>query len=117
MLLLVAAYLLLCARSHGRTWTFRGTEFSLPSLRMAVGQVVASSLNWIAIDATIWILLPDSVGFGTALAGFLLSSVAGAMTHVPGGLGVPDQAFIELSGGVFEQNCVILVLLALCLCY
>src|SRR3546814_7734664 len=39
MLLLVAAYLLLCARSHGRTWTFRGTEFSLPSLRMAVGQV------------------------------------------------------------------------------
>src|SRR3546814_14765691 len=45
MLLLVAAYLLLCARSHGRTWTFRGTEFSLPSLRMAVGQVVASSLN------------------------------------------------------------------------
>src|SRR3546814_4487713 len=85
MLLLVAAYLLLCARSHGRTWTFRGTEFSLPSLRMAVGQVVASSLNWIAIAATIWILLPDSVGFGTVLAVFLLSSVAGAMTHVPGG--------------------------------
>src|SRR3546814_452347 len=40
MLLLVAAYLLLCARSHGRTWTFRGTEFSLPSLRMAVGQEI-----------------------------------------------------------------------------
>src|SRR3546814_11612414 len=102
MLLLVAAYLLLCARSHGRTWTFRGTEFSLPSLRMAVGQVVASSLNWIAIAATIWILLPDSVGFGTVLAVFLLSSVAGAMTHVPGGLGVLEAVFNALLGGEVE---------------
>lgn len=112
MLLLLAAYLALCARSHGKTWTFRGTEFSLPSLRMALGQVVASSLNWAAIAATIWILLPDSVGFGAVLAVFLLSSVAGAMTHVPGGLGVLEAVFIALLGADVAQHRLIAALLA-----
>lgn len=112
MLLGVAAYLLLCARSHGKVWTFRNTEFSLPSLRMAFGQIAASSLNWLAIAATIWILLPDSVSFGAVLAVFLLSSVAGAMTHVPGGLGVLEAVFIALLGGQVTEHRLIAALLA-----
>lgn len=112
MLLLVAGYLVACAVSRGRTWTFRGTDFYLPSLRMALGQIVASSLNWIAIAATIWILLPDSVGFGSVLAVFLLSSVAGAMTHVPGGLGVLEAVFIALLGDEIAQHRLIAALLA-----
>ncbi|NGY05171.1 lysylphosphatidylglycerol synthase domain-containing protein [Solimonas terrae] len=112
MLLLVAAYLLLCARSHGKVWTFRKTEFSLPSLRIACGQIVASSLNWLAIAATIRVLLPDSVGFGAVLAVFLLSSVAGAMTHVPGGLGVLEAVFIALLGGDVAAHRLLAALLA-----
>ena len=112
MLVLVAGYLVLCARSHGKVWTFRDTTFSLPSLRMAIAQLVASSLNWIAIAATIWILLPDSVGFGSVLAVFLLSSVAGAMTHVPGGLGVLEAVFLALLGGTIAQHRLIAALLA-----
>jgi uncharacterized membrane protein YbhN (UPF0104 family) len=112
LLLLVAAYLVLCARSHGKVWSFRGTDFKLPSLRMAVGQVAASSLNWIAIAATIWVLLPAPVSFGAVLAVFLLSSVAGAMTHVPGGLGVLEAVFIALLGGEIAQHRLIAALLA-----
>jgi uncharacterized membrane protein YbhN (UPF0104 family) len=112
MLLLVAGYLVACAVSRGRTWTFRGTDFHLPSLRMALGQIVASSLNWAAIAATIWILLPDSVSFGSVLAVFLLSSVAGAMTHVPGGLGVLEAVFLALLGGTIAQHRLIAALLA-----
>lgn len=112
LLAIVAGYLLLCARSRGRVWRLRGTDFSLPSLRMACGQVAVSCLNWLAIAATIWILLPDSVGFGTVLTVFLLSSVAGAMTHVPGGLGVLEAVFIALLGGEVPQHQLIAGLLA-----
>lgn len=112
LLLAVAAYLILCARSHGKVWTFRNTEFSLPSLRLACGQIAASSLNWLAIAATIWLLLPDSVSFGAVLAVFLLSSVAGAMTHVPGGLGVLEAVFIALLGGEVSEHRLLAALLA-----
>lgn len=112
MLVLVTAYVVMCARSHGKVWTFRGTEFSLPSARMALGQIVASSLNWLAIAATIWMLLPDSVSLGEVLAVFLLSSVAGAMTHVPGGLGVLEAVFVAMMGGEVPEHRLIAALLA-----
>ncbi|NKF21317.1 lysylphosphatidylglycerol synthase domain-containing protein [Solimonas marina] len=112
LLLLLAVYLALCAFAQNKVWTLRGTEFSLPSWPLALTQVAASSLNWLAIAATIWVLLPDSVGFGTVLAVFLLSSVAGAMTHVPGGLGVLEAVFVALLGGDVSQHRLIAALLA-----
>jgi uncharacterized membrane protein YbhN (UPF0104 family) len=112
LLLALAGYLLMCAHSKGRVWVVRNTEFSLPPLRIAIAQVAASCLNWLTIAAAIWVLLPDSIGFGAVLAVFLLSSVAGAITHVPGGLGVLEAVFIALLGGQASQHQLIAALLA-----
>ncbi|WP_051362062.1 lysylphosphatidylglycerol synthase domain-containing protein [Solimonas soli] len=112
MLLLLAGYLVLCARRHERPWRWRQHEVVLPSPRRALAQIGASSLNWLAIAATIWVLLPEHVGFAAVLTVFLLSSVAGAMAHVPGGLGVLEAVFLALLGDEVPEHDLIAGLLA-----
>jgi uncharacterized membrane protein YbhN (UPF0104 family) len=112
MLVLLAGYLIACARLHDRPWTLRGHEIVLPSPQRALAQIAASSLNWLAIAATIWVLLPEHVNFAAVLTVFLLSSVVGAMTHVPGGLGVLEAVFFALLGDEVPQHDLLAGLLA-----
>ncbi|WP_026352943.1 lysylphosphatidylglycerol synthase transmembrane domain-containing protein [Solimonas variicoloris] len=112
MLALLSAYVALCARWHDRTLSLRGHEFRLPTLRLACAQITLSSLNWLAIATTIWVLLPEHVGFAAVLSVFLLSSVAGAVTHVPGGIGVLEAVFFALLGSRVAEHDLLAALLA-----
>ena len=112
MLLVLASYIGLCARLRSRPLRFRGRELPLPGWRMALLQVVASSANWLAIAGVIYVLLHEHVSYGAVLAAFLLSSVAGAMAHVPGGLGVLEAVFFALLGGSVPQHELLAGLLA-----
>lgn len=90
------AYLLTCAFARRRDWTIRGHEVTLPSLRLALLQAAVSSVNWLLICGTVFILLEQKIEFPTVLEVLLVAAVAGVITHVPAGLGVLELVFVTL---------------------
>ena len=98
LLLTISAYVAMCAFSKRRSWTIRGSELTLPSVRMAFAQIVLSSVNWLLIAAVLFVLFERRIDYPTVLAVFLLSSIAGAATHIPAGLGVTEAVFLSLLG-------------------
>ena len=43
-----------------------------------------------------WLLLPEDVAYPTVLGILLISSIAGAIAHIPAGLGVLETIFLAL---------------------
>ncbi|HVL74457.1 MAG TPA: lysylphosphatidylglycerol synthase domain-containing protein [Noviherbaspirillum sp.] len=112
MLAAAAGYLAACGLSRRRSWTVRGHEIVLPSLRMALLQVLISSLNWMLIAALIHVLLFGQVSYLTVLAVFLISAIAGVLAHIPAGLGVIELVFVTLLGHLLAPSELIAALFA-----
>ncbi|WP_420473919.1 lysylphosphatidylglycerol synthase domain-containing protein [Noviherbaspirillum sp. ST9] len=106
------AWLLLCAFSRRRTWTVRGHEIELPSLRLALLQLGVSTFNWLLIAATVYTLLEHKIMFPTVLAVMLVAAVAGVITHVPAGLGVLETVFVVLLSHQVPRSELLAALLA-----
>jgi uncharacterized membrane protein YbhN (UPF0104 family) len=90
------AYLLLCALSRQRSFTLRGHELNLPSLRLAALQLCMGAANWLLMGGVVFMLLQQKIGFPTVTGVLLVAAVAGVITHVPAGLGVLEAVFIAL---------------------
>jgi uncharacterized membrane protein YbhN (UPF0104 family) len=111
MILVGLGYLWACRFSKRRSWTLRGTEIHLPSLRLALLQAALGALNWSLMAALIFLLLPEKVGFATVLAILLISSIAGVITHIPAGLGVLETIFIALLQGQYSKGTLVAALI------
>jgi len=94
---LALIYLALAARRR-EPLRLRGVELPLPGLRLAVGQVVLSCLDWGLAAAALYALLPEQNGldFPHLLAVFLLAQLVGVASQVPGGLGVLEASILYL---------------------
>lgn len=103
MVLAGIAYLLLCALSKTRSWNLRGHEIELPSIGLAAIQVVVAMLNWALIGGVIYVLLQQKIDYFVVLSTLLISAIAGALTHIPGGLGVIEAVFIALLGSTMGR--------------
>jgi len=106
------AYLVLCAFSRRRTWTVRGHDIELPSLRLALLQLAMSSLNWLLIAMAVYTLLGQKIAFPSVLAVLLVAAVAGVITHVPAGLGVLETVFVVLLSHQVPRSELLAALLA-----
>lgn len=110
--LLVAGYLLLCARARGRrSLRLRGHEFRLPGPRLALAQLALSCLNWLTMAAVIFVLLQGAAPYPRVLAVLLVGAVAGVLAHVPAGLGVLEAVFLALLGAQLPQPVLLAALL------
>ncbi|MEO6031859.1 MAG: lysylphosphatidylglycerol synthase domain-containing protein [Burkholderiaceae bacterium] len=112
LLLVVVGYLCLCFVARQRVWHVRGQAFDLPSGRMALMQLLVSSINWLLIGGVVYTLLQYSIDYSTVLSALLLASVAGLIVHVPGGLGVLEAVFVALLAGRLAQGELLAGLLA-----
>jgi uncharacterized membrane protein YbhN (UPF0104 family) len=113
LLLAVAlGYLLLCALARQRTWTVRGHEIGIPSLRLALLQFLMSSMNWMLIAGVIFILLEQKIPYPTVLGVFLTAAIAGVIIHIPAGLGVLEGVFIALLSHRLPESELLAALLA-----
>lgn len=112
LLLAIGGYVAASAFSRKRSFFIRDFELSLPTVRMALSQIALSSLNWLLIGAVLYVLLDGRVDFPTVLAVFLLSSIAGAATHIPAGLGVLEAVFLALLGDRIPHHQLLAALLA-----
>jgi uncharacterized membrane protein YbhN (UPF0104 family) len=97
-LLMIIGYLLITV--VGRPLKFG--KFKLPQLpaKIALGQLVVSSLDWSLAAGVFYVLLHGSlsISYPAFFGIFLLAQVAGLASNVPGGLGVFETVMLLLLG-------------------
>lgn len=113
MLAAALAYLLACARWPSRRFQLRGHGFTMPRARMAVMQLLLSSLNWASLAALAWLLLPGDVAYARVLVVVLAAAMAGILLHTPAGLGAWEWVFLHAFAATLGREPVIAALLAL----
>lgn len=96
LLIIAGGYLLACKFAKRRSWKFRDHEVNLPSFNLALTQAVLASINWSLMALLVFILLPAKVTYLTVLGILLMSSLAGAIAHIPAGLGVLEAVFVAM---------------------
>ncbi|WP_166365115.1 lysylphosphatidylglycerol synthase domain-containing protein [Pseudomonas akapageensis] len=111
LLLVAGGYLLACRFSKRRTWTLRGHEVTLPSLRLAAAQALMGACNWMSMALLIYVLLPAKIDYPTILSILVISSVAGVITHIPAGLGVLEAVFITLLYPAYSKGTILAALI------
>lgn len=96
LLSLLCAYALLVAGLRGELH-IRRWRVCLPSPALSAAQLVVGILDLLFMSAALWVLLPaGSPDYPTFLPVFLLALVTGAVSQVPGGLGVFESAVLLL---------------------
>lgn len=98
------AYLAACAFSRQRSFTLRGHEIELPSLRLASLQIVMGAGNWLLMSGVMFILLQQRIDFFSVASVLLLAAIAGVITHIPGNLGVLEAVFLALLSQRMPQH-------------
>jgi uncharacterized membrane protein YbhN (UPF0104 family) len=111
---LVAAtlgYFAACAFARRRVFNVRKLSLRLPSLRLALVQAAMAAGNWALIATVPWLLLGGAAGYPLVLATLLLAAIAGAMLHIPGGVGVIEAVMLAVLGREVPQHQLLAVLL------
>jgi uncharacterized membrane protein YbhN (UPF0104 family) len=90
----VAVYVAACAW-FDRPLRLWGVVLELPRPRMALTQVALSAVDFVIAGTVLYTLYAgNGVGYVTFLGVYLFSLTAGLVSHVPGGLGVFETAFM-----------------------
>jgi phosphatidylglycerol lysyltransferase len=89
LLLLAAGYGVLSMRTH-RGGSAQGLLAHVPRPRLAVRQLVVSSVDWMMAALVLYLLLPPEAGLSLPALGalFVAAQALGIASQVPGGLGV-----------------------------
>jgi phosphatidylglycerol lysyltransferase len=97
VLLLASGLLLRVLRRRPLSWA--RVPVPLPSGRLWLAQAVTGALDLAVAGSVVFLLLPrGAIAFGPALTAYLLAVLGGALSQLPGGLGVFETAFILLIG-------------------
>lgn len=105
------AYLFACKYARRRTWRFWGHKVYLPTLPLALVQVLLAAANWSLMAFALFVLFDVKASYPVILGGLLLSSIAGAITHIPAGLGVLETIFVALLQHKFSQGAILAALI------
>jgi phosphatidylglycerol lysyltransferase len=89
-LILSGAFVLILWCRDGRERELFGRfRLRLPSVSLALQQLLFSAIDIAATAAVLWFLLPDgAIDFPAFVGFFAIAIVLGVLSHVPGGLGV-----------------------------
>ena len=92
----VCGYVALAITRHRKPLVWRTYSMPLPSVTVAVAQVLLSLLDWMVAGVVLYVLLPvaPSVSLVTFLGVFSLAQLAGVVSHVPGGVGVFETLMV-----------------------
>jgi len=100
-----AWFLLLCARRRPDQPLFG--RIALPSIGIASGQLLISAVELLFAGFAFWVLLPHgSVSFSAFFVVFVVATVAGIVSHVPGGVGVFETVMLLGLGAVMPPQAI-----------
>jgi phosphatidylglycerol lysyltransferase len=100
--------------------SIRGIELSLPTPDIVSAQIVCGIFDWGLAGSALYCVMPSTLAIGWApfLACYLLSTVVGLISHVPGGLGILESMMLLLLAGKGATNAAILAsVLVFRVCY
>lgn len=113
----IILYFILCfRRSQIR---FKSEEFIFPPVTLACLQLFLSLIQWTLLALIINILIIQigaKADFYQILFTYLLTGIAGVLTHIPAGLGVHETIFLRMNFNISPSN-IIAVLIAFRLLY
>ncbi|MFY9269532.1 MAG: bifunctional lysylphosphatidylglycerol flippase/synthetase MprF [Candidatus Manganitrophaceae bacterium] len=97
LLIFVAGYFVASFLLH-RPFEIRGWEFSLPSPKLSLEQILLASADWVVAGGALYLLLPpgEVPSYPVFLGIFLLAQIAGLISQVPGGLGILETIVLLL---------------------
>jgi uncharacterized membrane protein YbhN (UPF0104 family) len=93
------AYALFSAFSRQRCFSVRGHALQLPGPGLAAVQSAMGAANWLLMSGILFMLLPGAVPYSTVVGVLLVAAGAGALAHIPAGLGVLEAVFVTLLSG------------------
>ncbi len=108
----VLFYLYLSIFSERREFQVRSQTIYLPTLNVVGLQFLISITHWSLMAAVVYIFMPEELGYFTVYAVLLISGIAGAVSHVPGGLGVLEAVFIAMLAGRVDKHSLLAALFA-----
>lgn len=111
LLAIAATYLLACKYAKRRSWKFRDHEINLPTFTLALTQASLAAINWSLMAVLVYVLLPAKVSYITVLGILLISSLAGAIAHIPAGLGVLETVFVAMLQHKLSHGAIIAALI------
>jgi phosphatidylglycerol lysyltransferase len=95
VVLLGAAVLIFMCRDGRERQLFGHIRVRLPSISLALQQLLFSAVDIAATAAVLWFLLPaGAIEFSTFVGFFAIAIVFGVLSHVPGGLGVFEAVML-----------------------
>ncbi|OHC20672.1 MAG: hypothetical protein A2883_08510, partial [Pseudomonadales bacterium RIFCSPHIGHO2_01_FULL_64_12] len=107
LLLACVVYLGLCGFSKRRSWTIRGHEIHLPSLRLALIQLVLGAANWSLMALVVYFMLSRQAAYPEVLGILMISSIAGVVTQIPAGLGVIEAVFVAMLADEMSKGAIV----------
>ncbi|CAM5346515.1 lysylphosphatidylglycerol synthase domain-containing protein [Eoetvoesiella caeni] len=111
LLAVATAYVVACAASRKRSWTWRKHRIMLASVWMALAQSAVAIVSWSIMGAIVYILLERQIPYGEVLSILLFCSIAAIIAHIPGGLGVTEAIFVAALAGRMPDHQVLAALL------
>jgi uncharacterized membrane protein YbhN (UPF0104 family) len=113
MLGLLVAYVVACALVR-RPLTIRGRKFRLPGWRVAILQIILSSIDWSIAGCVLYVLLPSHahLSYLRFMGVYSLAMICGSSSHVPGGLGIFETIIMVLLSSTAPGSAIIAALLA-----
>lgn len=111
LLLIASSYLGACRFAKRRAWKIFKHDVTLPTFKLALTQAALAALNWSLMALLVFILLPAKVTYLTVLGILLISSMAGAIAHIPAGLGVLEAIFVGMLQHQFSHGTILAALI------
>jgi phosphatidylglycerol lysyltransferase len=104
LLLLLGPLYLLLAGLFRRGVRLRNLRFRPPDPKLAAARLISAGMNWFVAATMLFLLLPPSPGtsYVLYLAAFALAMLAGAISQLPGGIGVFDSALLFLLSPLYS---------------
>ncbi|MDB5813568.1 MAG: hypothetical protein JWM03_1507 [Rhodocyclales bacterium] len=92
----VAIYLVATLVFGDRNFTLGGRRMCLPKASTALLELVLAAGNWMLMGAVFYWLLQQRISYPLTLAVVMVSSVAGIVSRIPGGIGVLEAVSISI---------------------
>ncbi len=108
----VVAYLLATLFFGDRNFSLRGHSLCLPKFSTALLQIVLGGSNWMLMGAVFYCLLQQRIGYPVTLAIVMVSSVAGIISRIPGGIGVLEAVSIAILASQLTETKILAGVLA-----
>lgn len=111
LLIVASSYLLACRFAKRRAWRIFNHKVTLPTFSLALTQAGLAAFNWSLMALLVFVLLPAKVTYLTVLGILLISSMAGAIAHIPAGLGVLEAIFVAMLQHQFSHGTILAALI------